>query len=163
MFQRFIACSWCEALSTGSSHKPCCYTWFVCHDISQHNVLLAQARPTMVKHLCLQQWCALNRIIFFLPVVACLLRLLATQSSAALTTVSSEKPRNAVTLSDTHGRSSSSSFFDSMFTSQRQHDVNTTVRKPKRIRRPCCGHSGSNLSAELLRKIKQNLVPCSKQ
>lgn len=65
MFQRFIACSWCEALSTGSSHKPCCYTWFVCHDISQHNVLLAQARPTMVKHLCLQQWCALNRIIFF--------------------------------------------------------------------------------------------------
>ena len=33
------------------SHEPCCYPWFVCHDNSQHNVLLGQVRPMMVNHL----------------------------------------------------------------------------------------------------------------
>ena len=28
-----------------------CYLWFVCHDNSQHNVLLAQACPVMLKQL----------------------------------------------------------------------------------------------------------------
>ena len=34
------------------SHKSCCYSWFVRHDINlvQHNVLPAQACPTMMKH-----------------------------------------------------------------------------------------------------------------
>ena len=33
------------------SQTLCCYSWLVCHDTNQHNVLLAQARPTMLKLL----------------------------------------------------------------------------------------------------------------
>ena len=36
-----------------ASHKTCCYSWLVCHDINQHNInaLLTQACPTMLNHL----------------------------------------------------------------------------------------------------------------
>lgn len=30
---------------TADSHKPCCHPWFVCHGISQHNVLAHSGSP----------------------------------------------------------------------------------------------------------------------
>ena len=39
--------------TTDSSHKLCCYSWFMSYDINQHNMLLTQARLTMLKYLCL--------------------------------------------------------------------------------------------------------------
>ena len=36
---------------SGQSRTPCCYLCFVSHDKSQHNMLLAQARPMILKNL----------------------------------------------------------------------------------------------------------------
>lgn len=36
-----------------ASHKPCCCSWFVWHDINQHIVLLAQAHPISQAVMCL--------------------------------------------------------------------------------------------------------------
>ena len=36
------------AMTDSEQSRTCCYLWFVYHDKSQHNVLLAQARPMML-------------------------------------------------------------------------------------------------------------------